>query len=138
MRPEIDYSCGSAPGNSGIFLAVVDAFCMPSSKDAETIAAQNAFAAATMNIDVQHDFNLAKGSIPPRSDVPLDGYDPCTQIAAKLERGGGQVLPSTSMGMTTAMRQAMYDVVHRFWSTDGADPKAAARDLRVAIERTKS
>lgn len=91
-----------------------------------------------MSVKVQHDFNLAKGSIPPRTDVPLSGYDPCALISAKLARGGGQVLPSSSMGMTTDMRQAMYDVVHRFWNADDADPKAAAKDLRVAIERTRS
>ena len=45
MRPEIDYSCGPAPGNAGIFMAVVDAFCMPSTKDPDTLAAQDAFAA---------------------------------------------------------------------------------------------
>ncbi len=59
------------------------------------------------------------------------------RMAAVLSRGGGRVLPTASMGMTTAMRQAMYDVVHRFWNTDDADPKAAARDLRIAIERTR-
>ena len=138
MRAEIDYTCGPAPGNAGIFLAVVDAFCMPSSTDPATLAGQDAFARATMSAQVQHDFNLAKGSIPPRTDVPLTGYDVCAQIAAKLARGGGQMLPAASMGMTTAMRQAMYDVVHRFWNTDGADPKQAARDLRIAIERTRS
>ena len=137
MTPEVDYLCRPAPGNAGIFSAVVDAFVMPRTDDPAISAAQDAFARATMRPDVQHDFNLAKGSIPPRTDVPLTGYDPCAQMSARLYRGGGTVLPSSSMGMTTAMRQAMYDVVHRFWSTEAADPKQAARDLRAAIERTR-
>jgi glucose/mannose transport system substrate-binding protein len=138
MRPEIDYLCHAAPGNQGIFLAVVDAFCMPRTTDPAVMAAQDAFARAVMSPDVQHDFNLAKGSIPPRSDIPLAGYDACAEMAARLSRGGGQVLPAASMGMTTDMREAMYDVVHRFWSDPDASPKTAAAELRVAIERTRS
>lgn len=138
MRPEVDYTCRLAPGNDGIFQAVVDAFCMPRTSDAEVAAAQDEFARVTMSAEVQHDFNLVKGSIPPRSDVELTGYDTCALMAAKLSRGGGQMLPSASMGMTTEMRMALYDVVHRFWNTDNADPKAAAHDLRVAIERIRA
>jgi glucose/mannose transport system substrate-binding protein len=137
MRPETDYTCRASPGTDGMFLAVVDAFCMPRTNDPETLAAQDAFASITMSPQVQHDFNLVKGSIPPRTDVELSGYDACAQMAAELARDGGEILPSASMGMTTSMRQAMYDVVHRFWNTDDADPKLAARDLRIAIERTR-
>jgi hypothetical protein len=70
--------------------------------------------------------------------VALTGYDPGAQTNAALYRRGGTVLPSSSMGMATAMWQAMYDVVHRFWNTEDADPNTAARDLRIAIERTRS
>ena len=138
MRPGVDYTCLPGPGNDGIFLAVVDAFCLPRTTSAEVRAAQDEFAHVTMSADIQHDFNLIKGSIPVRNDVELTGYDPCALMAAKLSRGGGEIVPSTSMGMTTAMRLAYYDVVHRFWHSDGADPKAAARDLRIAIERNRS
>lgn len=137
MRPGVDYAARSGPGNDGIFSAVVDAFVLPRSADAGTRAAQDLFAGVTMSPAVQHDFNLLKGSIPVRTDVSLDGYDAFALMAAHLSRGGGEVVPSTSLGMTTAMRLAFYDVVHRFWNTDNADPQAAARSLRVAIERNR-
>ena len=138
MRPGLDYTCRPSPGNDGIFLAVVDAFCMPRTEDAGVRAAQDEFARVTMSVDVQHDFNLLKGSIPVRTDVDLADYDAYAQTSARLSRGQGQLIPATSMGMTTAMRLAFYDVVHRFWNTDGADPKSAARDLRVAIEQNRA
>jgi glucose/mannose transport system substrate-binding protein len=137
MRPEQDYACRAAPGNDGIFLATVDAFCMPRTTSAGTRAAQDEFARVTMSPEIQHDFNLVKGGLPVRDDVDLAGYDPCALMAAGLSRGGGQVMPATSMAMTTAMRAAFYDVLHRFWNTDNADPSAAARDMRIAIERNR-
>jgi hypothetical protein len=42
------------------------------------------------------------------------------------------------MGMTTAMRLGFYEVVHRFWNTDRADSKLAARDFRAALDRNRS
>ena len=137
MRPGIDYACGPAPGNDGIFLAVVDAFCMTETDDAPRRAAQDAFARLVMSRDVQHDFNLLKGAVPPREDVGLDGYDTFAEASARLIRGGGAVIPAAGVGMTTAMRTAFYDVVHRFWNTDGADPGSAADDLRAAVARTR-
>src|SRR4051794_5918117 len=47
MAPEVDYTCRSAPGNQGIFSAVVDAFVMPRG-DADMVPAQDAFARLTM------------------------------------------------------------------------------------------
>lgn len=138
MRPGLDYTCRPAPGNDGIFMAVVDAFCMPRGLDADLVATQDEFARVTMSVEVQHDLNLLKGSIPVRTDVDLVGYDAFALASAALSRGAGQVVPSTSMGMTTAMRLGFYEVVHRFWNTEGSDPKAAARDLRAAIDRNRA
>lgn len=137
MRPTIDYACRPAPGNDGIFMAVVDAFCMPRTNDPATIAAQDNFVRIVMSPDAQRDFNRAKGSIPIRSDVPLTDYDPFAQAAAAMIRGAGEVIPATSMGMTSSMRLGFYEIVHRFWNTDGADPKAAARDFRAALDRNR-
>lgn len=137
MRPGLDYDCRPAPGNEGVFMATVDAFCMPRVAGADVGAAQDEFARVTMSADVQHDFNLLKGSIPVRTDVGLAGYDAFAVASAALSRGGGQIVPATSMGMTTAMRLGFYEVVHRFWNTDGSDPRVAARELRAAIDRNR-
>jgi glucose/mannose transport system substrate-binding protein len=137
MRPGLDYTCRQAPGNDGIFMAVVDAFCMPRTDSPAVRKAQDDFARIVMSTDVQHDFNLVKGSIPPRTDVDLSGYDAFALASAELARGRGDLVPSTSMGMTTSMRLGFYDVVHRFWNTDDADPKSAARDFRAAIDRNR-
>ena len=137
MRPGIDYDCRPAPGNDGIFMATVDAFCMPRAASTEVGSAQDEFARVAMSAEVQRDFNLLKGSIPPRTDVDLAGYDAFALASAALSRGGGEIVPSTSMGMTTAMRLGFYEVVHRFWNADGSDPRVAARDLRAAIDRNR-
>ncbi len=138
MRPGRDYECRPAPGNDGVFMATVDAFCMPRVASPEVGAAQDEFARIAMSAEVQHGFNLLKGSIPIRTDVDLAGYDAFALASAALSRGGGQIVPSISMGMTTAMRLGFYEVVHRFWNTDGADPRAAARDVRAAIDRNRA
>jgi glucose/mannose transport system substrate-binding protein len=137
MRPVSDYECRPAPGNDGIFMAVVDAFCMPRSNDPVTVAAQDSFARLVMNPDMQHDFNLVKGSIPIRTDVAINDYDQFARASAAMVRGSGEIVPSTSMGMSSAMRLGFYEVVHRFWNTDAADPKTAARDFRAAIDRNR-
>ncbi|KAA2236777.1 ABC transporter substrate-binding protein [Salinarimonas soli] len=138
LKAGADYLARPAPGNDGVFLAVVDAFCMPRAVSAPIAEAQDAFARLVMSPGVQHDFNLVKGSIPTRTDVDLARYDEGARAAARLTRGEGEVVASLSMGMTTAMRAALYEVVHRFWTTEGADPKRAASDLRDAIARTRA
>lgn len=137
MRPLEDYACRPAPGNDGIFMAVVDAFCMPRTSDPAMIDAQDSFARIVMRPDVQREVNLVKGSIPIRNDVPLTGYDTFAQASAAMIHGSGEIIPATSMGMTSAMRLGFYEVVHRFWNTDGIDPKVAARDFRAAIDRNR-
>ncbi len=137
MHPLTDYTCRPAPGNDGIFMAVVDAFCMPRTSDPVKIDAQDRFARLVMSPVMQHDFNLMKGSIPVRTDVAMAGYDTFAVASAAIMHGSGEIVPATSMGMTSGMRLGFYDVVHRFWNTDGADPKVAARDFRAAIDRNR-
>ncbi|MRW89771.1 extracellular solute-binding protein [Duganella sp. FT80W] len=138
--PGVDILCTAAPGTSGAFTFDIDSLALfkvaPSSQPA-----QQDLARAVMGKDFQRAFNLAKGSIPVRQDVKLDGFDECARqssrdFAASAKRG--TLLPSVAHGMglpyTTTL--ALWDVIRQYWNQDSMSAKIAmARMAQVAAAR---
>ncbi|GAB5512130.1 MAG: ABC transporter substrate-binding protein [Hyphomicrobiales bacterium] len=78
-----DYLCFPVPrAEANGFIYLVNSLSFFDQENEERIAGQAALASAIMNPDVQVAFNLAKGSIPARSDLDLSALDSCAQATA--------------------------------------------------------
>lgn len=75
---EVDYGC-ILPGDKPWWLIQADMFALPKGPEPDRAAAQNLLAHVAMEKDVQVNFNLNKGSLPPRTDVPRDKFDACAK-----------------------------------------------------------
>ena len=74
--PGVDYYCAPTPSNNG-YLYNVDSFIFYKTSDPEKQEGQKLLAKLMMGKNFQKVFNLYKGSIPARLDVPMDEFDKC-------------------------------------------------------------
>ena len=74
MKPGVDYYCLPTPSDHG-YLYNVDSFIFYSVKGDDKIEGQKLLASLMMGQNFQKVFNLFKGSIPARLDVPMDEFD---------------------------------------------------------------
>ena len=107
--------------------------------------AQFKLAAAIMDPAFQESFNLKKGSIPARNDVPDTNFDACGKKAiadAKEATANGSLMGSMAHGHAApeAVKGAVYDVVTEFFNSDmssaDASKKLAAGGRQREVERT--
>ncbi|MCT4371586.1 carbohydrate ABC transporter substrate-binding protein [Yangia mangrovi] len=124
-----DFLCFATPSETPSFLFLIDSFGAFKTSDAATTAAQDALAMATMDPQVQREFNMIKGSIPARSDVSVDGFDACAikgfeDRAAAVESGA--MLGALTHGFASQPQFAgvFGDVVGQFFVTDMTSQQA--------------
>jgi len=137
--PGKDFLCAPAPGNAYILNS--DSFVMFTVAGADRIEGQKVLASLIMSPDFQKTFNLAKGSIPARIDVPLDDFDICAQkshedLTAAI--AANTLVPSMAheMAVSRSVRGEFLDVVTEHFNTDMSSADAVAR-LVEAIQRAK-
>ncbi len=138
--PGTDYICLPAPGTSGAFTFNVDSFIIFDG-DNGAKEAREAFAATIMEPEFQEVFNLNKGSIPARLNMPRDKFDSCAHssmdtFVASAQDGG--LVPSMAHGMSTypAIQGAIYDVVTDFFNSD-LSASDATKKLVSAVQASK-
>jgi glucose/mannose transport system substrate-binding protein len=139
MKPGVDYYCLPTPSNHG-YLYNVDSFIFYSVKGDNKIEGQKLLASLMMGKNFQKVFNLYKGSIPARLDVPMDEFDMCAKgSAADLNYSAmtGGLLPSFAHGMALRLAQkgAIQDVVTEHWNSSMSSKEAAER-LAAAVKDT--
>lgn len=69
-----DWDMVAFPGTEGVYHSVIDSFVFPTNNPSP--AATEAFLNYAGTVDAQQRFNPIKGSIPPRTDVPMDEFGP--------------------------------------------------------------
>lgn len=136
LTPGVDILCTTAPGTEGAFLFNTDFFAMFDVGE-ERKPAQLAMASAAMSPDFQETFNLAKGSIPARTDVSGDKFDACGQQSMadiKAAQAEGTLMGSMAHGhaQPPAVQGAMFDVVTNHFNSDQSS-EAAAKALVDAV-----
>lgn len=139
--PGKDFGCVAAPGTAKAYTYNVDSFAMFQLKDAANIAAQKDLAAEIMSTQFQEVFNLNKGSIPVRLNMPMDKFDDCAKTSSKDfvdSSKGGTLVPSIAHGMavSSAAEGAIKDAVSNYWNSDKMTV-AEAKDKIAAAARTK-
>jgi glucose/mannose transport system substrate-binding protein len=128
-----DFAYLPFPGTSGTYDFVGDAFVIPA-KNGPNPAAEKAWLSALFDPQVQKDFNLAKGSAPVRSDVPLDGF-PTYQRGAVTSLRSDQIVSSLAHGQAAAgeFAQTYADAVSTF--NGGPDVDAFVATLTAAQKK---
>ena len=136
--PGTDFLCFRTPGTAGSVTFNSDQFAMFKVTDAGAQAAQGEMAKAIMSPAFQSAFNVVKGSVPARTDVPNDAFDDCgkkgmAELAAAAE--SGTLLGSMAHGHAdrAAIKNAIYDVVTAQFNGE-YDAATAVEELKGAIE----
>lgn len=126
-----DFLCFRYPGTQGAVTFNSDSFGMMKVSEAEQ-GAQLKLAAAIMDPAFQESFNIKKGSIPARNDVPDTNFDACGKkgIAdAKEATSKNALMGSMAHGhaASEAVKGAVYDVVTQFFNSDMSSADASKK-----------
>ncbi|MFT5676437.1 MAG: glucose/mannose transport system substrate-binding protein [Paraglaciecola sp.] len=136
--PGKDYLCIAAPGTADDYTFNIDSFVMFDLDDKELQKGQNDLASTILSPAFQEIFNLNKGSIPARLNLPMDKFDDCAKVSAKdfvSTSKANTLLPSMAHGMSTfsSTQGAIYDTITEFYNSDSITAEAAAAKLVKAV-----
>ncbi|AZN96213.1 carbohydrate ABC transporter substrate-binding protein [Mesorhizobium sp. M9A.F.Ca.ET.002.03.1.2] len=139
--PDTDYLCYRFPGTDGSVVYNSDMFGMFDVPD-DRKAAQAALATATLSKSFQSAFNVVKGSVPARTDVPDTDFDACGKKGIadlKAANDGGTLFGSLAQGYGAppAVANAYKDVVSKFVHGQIKTSDEAVTQLVSAIEDAK-
>jgi len=136
-KPGEDFVCFRVPGTQGSVTFNSDQFVMFAVDDSQK-KAQDAMAKAIMSPVFQSAFNVVKGSVPARTDVPNDDFDDCGKkgMADLAEASASdQLMGSMAHGHAApaAVKNAVYDVVTNHFN-GGMDDATAVTQLVAAVQ----
>ena len=139
QKPGTDFVCIRFPGTQGSVTFNSDQFAMFSGSGSSE--AQKAMASSVMNPVFQSAFNVVKGSVPARTDVPDMMFDGCgkkgmADLAAA--NAAGSLFGSMAHGHTVpaGIKNAMYDVVTAHFNGEYSAEDAAA-EMVAAVAAAK-
>jgi len=138
QKPGEDFVCVRFPGTQGAVTFNSDQFAMFEVGD-DGKESQMLMAAAIMNPVFQSAFNVVKGSVPARTDVPDSDFDDCGKkgmVDLAEANTNGMLFGSMAHGHAApaAVKNALYDVVTRHFNGD-LSSEEAAEELAASIAR---
>ena len=129
QKPGSDFVCIRFPGTQGSVTFNSDQFAMFDGSGSSS--AQKAMASSVMNPVFQSAFNVVKGSVPARTDVPDMMFDGCgkkgmADLAAA--NAAGSLFGSMAHGHTVpaGIKNAMYDVITAHFNGEFSAEEAAS------------
>lgn len=136
LTAEEDFICIRFPGTQGAVTFNSDQFAMFGQGDGDT-SAQMAMAASVMDPGFQSAFNVVKGSVPARTDVPQDDFGYCGKKGMDdlaEANTSGKLFGSMAHGHAApaAIKNAVYDVVTAHFNGE-FDAAEAAEELAAAV-----
>ena len=139
-KPGADFLCFRFPGTQGLVTFNSDQFVM-FKVGADRQEAQNALASATLSPTFQSAFNVVKGSVPARTDVPDTAFDDCGKKGMKdlaEANGKGTLVGSMAHGHANpaGVKNAMYDVITKHFNGQITTDQAVA-ELPKAVAAAK-
>jgi len=140
--PGKDFLCLPAPGSNGSFTFNIDSFILFKQDDKSSTEAQNALAKTIMEPKFQEVFNLNKGSIPARLNMPRDNFDACATSSMDQfvsSAAVGELVPSVAHGMAAfdSVKGAMQDVVTNYFNSKNISADKAAQDFSKQVAAAK-
>ncbi|MGF6159007.1 glucose/mannose transport system substrate-binding protein [Ensifer sp. KUDG1] len=138
--PGTDFVCMRFPGTQGSVTFNSDQFAMFKVAD-DKVPAQLAMASAIESPTFQSAFNVVKGSVPARTDVPDTAFDDCGKKGIKdlaEANTNGKLFGSMAHGHANpaAVKNAIYDVVTREFNGE-LTSEEAVKELVSAVEAAK-
>nr|WP_162901744.1 ABC transporter substrate-binding protein [Breoghania sp. L-A4] len=137
--PGKDFICAPTPGKG--FVLNSDSFTFFKVQGEDNLKGQQVLASLIMSPEFQETFNLAKGSIPARTDVSLDKFDVCAvkshdDLLAAIK--ADTLVPSMAheMAIPRSVRGEILDLVTNFFNSDMSSQDAAT-DLAAAVKRAQ-
>ena len=139
-QPNKDFLCFQYPGTEGSFTFNTDQFAMFKVGKAQETG-QLVLASAVMDKGFQETFNLAKGSIPARTDVSDAKFEACgkkSMADVKKAIASNSMVGSFAHGhaVPEAIKGAMVDVVTKAFNS-GTPPAEATKQLVAAVKAAK-
>lgn len=127
-----DYLYFPTPGTDGVFDFLADSFTLP--KGAKNAAGSKDWLMLIGSAEGQKAFNLAKGSIPARTDVPASDF-PEYQQAAMKSFGSDQIVSSIAHGaaVSLAWNADISTAISKFYA--GKDEATLVKDLASAAQK---
>ncbi len=140
QKPGQDFVCIRFPGTQGSVTFNSDMFMMFKVGE-DKQKAQLEMASAIEDPTFQSSFNVVKGSVPARTDVPNTAFDDCGKKGMKdlaEAANNGTLMGSMAHGYAapSAIKNALYDVVTRHFNGE-LDSDAAVKELAAAIAAAK-
>jgi glucose/mannose transport system substrate-binding protein len=134
--PGKDFLCFRMPGTQGDVTFNTDQFVMFKLNDPNKTAAQAKMAADIEDPSFQSSFNVVKGSVPARTDVPDTAFDDCGKKAIKdlAEANRNDTLVGSMAhghAVPASIKNAFYDVITRHFNGQ-IDDKKAVTELAAA------
>lgn len=112
LKPGENYACTFGPGSQNV--SVLGNVLVFPQKDGASDT-QDLLARTVFSAKVQHDFALARGTIPARSDVDQSGFTPCQKI--ELEAiGSGKTVAAPEIALSSDLLGSLRDAVADYWS----------------------
>ena len=139
-KPGEDFMCFRVPGTQGMVTFNSDQFVMFNVGDAGK-ESQLAMAQAVMSPKFQSAFNVVKGSVPARTDVPNTDFDACGKKGMRdlaEAAASGMLMGSMAHGHAApaSVKNALYDVVTNHFNSSMSSSDAVTQ-LVNAIEGAK-
>ncbi|MFL9879528.1 ABC transporter substrate-binding protein [Herbaspirillum rhizosphaerae] len=137
-QPGKDYLCVAAPGTEKSYTFNIDSIAMFKVKNPDSQKAQLTLATAIMSPEFQEVFNLNKGSIPVRPDIPRGKFDSCAtksmdDFAASSKANTLEPSMAHGMAVSSAAQGAMFDVIAKFMNSNMTS-QAAVQALAKAAK----
>lgn len=137
--PGKDFVCAPTPGNGYSFNT--DSFAFFKVAGAEQLEGQKVLASLIMSPEFQETFNLAKGSIPARTDVALDKFDSCAikshdDLVAAVKNNTFVPSMAHEMAIPRTVRGEFLDVITNFFNSDMSSADAA-KGMAAAVKRAQ-
>lgn len=135
--PDSDFLCFRFPGTQDAVTFNSDQFVMfKVGEDRQD--AQMKLASAVMSPSFQSAFNVVKGSVPARTDVPNDAFDACgkkgmAELAAANKKGTLFGSMAHGHSVPAGVKNAMYDVITAHFNGE-YDSATAVEELVNAVE----
>ena len=141
-KPGVDFICIRFPGTQGSVTFNSDQFAMFNVQGEDKQKAQAQMASSIESPKFQSAFNVVKGSVPARTDVPDTDFDDCGKKGIKdlaEANTNGTLFGSMAHGHAApaAVKNAVYDVVTGAFNGKYKDGTEAAAALASAVAAAK-
>jgi glucose/mannose transport system substrate-binding protein len=141
-KPGVDFICIRFPGTQGSVTFNSDQFAMFNVQGDDKQKAQAQMASSIESPKFQSAFNVVKGSVPARTDVPDTDFDDCGKKGIKdlaEANANGTLFGSMAHGHAApaAVKNAVYDVVTGAFNGKYKDGAEAAQALASAVAAAK-